>query len=49
MNGEAVGTPDAPGPFATDITSLLQPRNEVVFAVTSDAPLGAVVLEVRTG
>ena len=37
----------APGPVAADITSLLRPRNEVVFLVTSEASLGAVALEVR--
>jgi hypothetical protein len=49
VNGTAVGTPDAPGPFAADITSLLQPRNEVVLAVASNGPLGPVALEVRPG
>jgi hypothetical protein len=48
VNGSAVGTSDASGPFAADITSHLQPRNEVVFAVASDGPLGPVVLEVRS-
>ena len=47
VNGTAVGTSDAPGPFAIDITSLLQPRNEVVLVVASNGPLGPVALEVR--
>ena len=47
VNGTLVASPDAPGPFAADITPLLLPRNEVVFAVASDGPLGAVALEVR--
>jgi hypothetical protein len=48
LNGAAVGTADAPGAFAVDITSLLQPRNEVVFAVASNFPLGETFLEVRS-
>lgn len=47
VNATVVGTPDTAGPFAADVTSLLQPRNEVVFAVTADGPLGPVALEVR--
>lgn len=47
VNGTVVGSPEASGPFATDITSLLQPRNEVAFVVASDGPLGAVALEIR--
>jgi hypothetical protein len=47
VNGTAVGTVDAPGPFAADITSLLHPRNEVTLVVASDSPLGAIALEVR--
>ena len=47
VNGTLVASPDAPGPFVTDITPLLLPRNEVVFAVASDEPLGAVALELR--
>ena len=47
LNGTAVGALDTPGPFAADITSLLLPRNEVVFAVASESPLGAVALEIR--
>jgi hypothetical protein len=49
VNGTVIGSPDAGGPFAADITHLLQPRNEVVFAVASAEPLGAVALEVRPG
>jgi hypothetical protein len=48
VNGELVGTLEAPGAFAADITALLLPRNEVTFTVASGAPLGAVALEVRT-
>ena len=48
VNGNVVGTSDAPGPFAADITSHLQPRNEVVFAVASDGALGSVALEIRS-
>ena len=47
VNGTAVGVPAVPGPFAADITSLLQLRNEVVFMVASNDPLGPVALEVR--
>jgi hypothetical protein len=47
VNDTPVAAPDAPGPFAADITSLLRPRNEVIFAVASEEPLGAVALEVR--
>jgi hypothetical protein len=46
VNGTVVAA-DASGPFTSDITHLLQPRNEVVFAVTSEGPLGAVALEAR--
>ena len=48
LNGTLLGSPLVPGPFAADITSLLQPRNEVVFALASDAALGDVKLEIRT-
>jgi hypothetical protein len=47
VNGTIIGAADAPGAFTADITSLLQARNEVVFALASDLPLGAIVLEVR--
>lgn len=46
LNGESLGVVEA-GPFAFDITSRLQPRNEAVIIVASDAPLGGVALEVR--
>ena len=48
LNATAVGILDAAGPFAADITSLLLPRNEVVFAIASESPLGAVALEIRS-
>jgi hypothetical protein len=48
VNGEPVGTLAAAGPFAADITPQLRPRNEVAFAITSGAELGAVALEIRT-
>src|SRR5687768_4324963 len=44
VNGTAVGSLDASGPFAADVTALLRPRNEVSFAVASDGSLGAVAL-----
>lgn len=47
VNGAVVGTVDSAGPFAADMTPLLQQRNEAAFVVDSDAPLGLVVLEVR--
>jgi hypothetical protein len=47
LNGSLAGTAEAGEPFAADITSLLQPRNEVVFAVAADGALGNVALEVR--
>jgi hypothetical protein len=48
VNGTAVGGAESAGPLAADITHLLQPRNEVVFALASDFPLGAITLEVRS-
>jgi hypothetical protein len=48
VNGTGIGVTDAPGPFAADITSILQPRNEVIVAVASGEPLGSVRLEVRS-
>jgi hypothetical protein len=48
VNGTLLGNPDASGPFAADITSLVQLRNEVVFAVAGSEPLGSVRLEVRS-
>lgn len=47
VNGTLIGSPGAAGPFAADVTSLLRPRNEVVFAVASTEPLGPVALQVR--
>ena len=49
VNDTLVGSPGAAGPFAADITALLGARNEIVFAVSSGASIGAVALEVRTG
>lgn len=49
VNDTPVAPSAAVGVFAADITSLLLPRNEVVFVVASGAPLGAVVLEIRPG
>gem|GEM_PF-989083 len=48
LNGTVVGNVEAAGPSAMDITALLQPRNEVTFAVNSGDALGLVVLEVRS-
>lgn len=47
INGTLLASPNTPGPFAADITSLLLARNEVVFVIASDAPLGSVSLEIR--
>ncbi|MFM8271278.1 MAG: hypothetical protein ACKODX_02990 [Gemmata sp.] len=47
VNAAGVGTLDAPGPFAADVTPLLRPRNEVLISVASDQPLGPVSLEIR--
>jgi|SRR6266540_6923553 len=46
VNGEFVGAGE-PGPFAADITNLLNLRNEVVFVIPSDASLGEIALEIR--
>ena len=48
MNGTSLPALAAPGPFAADVTALLAPRNEVVFVVSSEGPLGAVALEIRS-
>ena len=48
VNDAVVGTSGAGGPLAVDITAHLRPRNEVVFAVASDGPLGPVALEIRS-
>lgn len=36
------------GAFGSDVTARLAPRNEVVFTVASEQPLGAVRLEIRS-
>jgi hypothetical protein len=48
VNGLSVGETFEPGPFAVDVTDRLAARNEVVLLVASFAPLGAVVLEIRS-
>jgi hypothetical protein len=45
VNGGPVGRAEA-GPFAFDVTSRLDPRNELVIE-TTDGPLGEVALEIR--
>jgi hypothetical protein len=47
VNGTIVGTTEAPGAFAIEITGRLRPRNKLVVAVASGEPLGAVALEIR--
>jgi len=47
LNGSPLSSLAAAAPLAIDITPLVQTRNEVVFALPSDAPLGDVCLEVR--
>jgi hypothetical protein len=47
VNSTPVGTTDAAGPFAADVTHLLRPRNELVLDVASTDPLGEVALEIR--
>lgn len=49
VNGQVVGETTESGPFAADITDLLQNRNEVRFAVASDVPPGDVSVEIRAG
>ncbi|AWM41083.1 hypothetical protein [Gemmata obscuriglobus] len=49
VNGVLVGTLATAGSFAADITARLAPRNEVALVVASEAPLGAVALEIREG
>ena len=46
LNGELVGAVEA-GPFAFDVSSRLQPRNEVVILVAGHNPIGEVALEMR--
>ena len=48
VNSQLVGMVSTAGPFAADITELLQPRNTVVLLVESADALGEVALEVRT-
>ena len=47
VNGAIVGTTDASGALAIEITEHLRPRNKLVVAVASGEPLGAVALEIR--
>lgn len=49
VNGRPVGAVSGGQPFAVEITSLLQPRNEIAIEVTAaaDAPLGEVTIEIR--
>ncbi len=47
VNGIVVGASALDGAFAADITSLLRPRNEVAFTLTSESAPGAISLEVR--
>jgi hypothetical protein len=46
LNGELLGVVE-PGPFALEVTALLQPRNEIVILVASADSLGGVALEIR--
>jgi hypothetical protein len=47
VNGQTVGTLAEAGPFAADITRQLRERNVVLFAVSSDQPLGELRIEIR--
>ena len=48
VNGAPVGNAAAGGPsFAADVTSLLNPRNEVLIVTPSADPFGEVALEIR--
>lgn len=47
LNGQLLAGNHEAGLFAADITDLLQPRNTILFAVTSSEPLGEVSLEIR--
>ena len=47
VNGQIIGETTDSGPFAADITEVLQVRNEVRFAVASDAAIGEVSVEIR--
>lgn len=48
VNGANAGAIDAPGSFTTDITALLQSRNELAIAVVCASQIGSVLLEIRT-
>jgi len=48
VNGTSVGT-SAGGAFAVDITSLLQPRNELAITLPAATALGDIALEIRSG
>jgi hypothetical protein len=48
VNGRVVGSITATGPFAADITDLVQHRNSVTFTVNSVQTLGEVMLEIRS-
>lgn len=48
LNGIGIGTSEVAGPFATDITDQVRPRNEIVFEVSDSGALGPVVLEIRS-
>lgn len=49
VNGRPAGEVRGGEPFAVEITSLLQPRNEITVEATAaaDAPLGDVAIEIR--
>jgi len=47
LNGEPIAVVATAGPFAVEITKVVQPRNAVVFAVATTESLGDVTLEVR--
>jgi hypothetical protein len=48
LNGLPIGTvAEAGSSFATDITELLQPRNEVIFELAGDDSVEDVALEIR--
>jgi hypothetical protein len=47
LNGKDIGDSSEKGPFAIDITDVLEPRNQILFSVDSSDPLGEVTLEIR--
>jgi hypothetical protein len=49
VNGQRVGASEVPGPFAADVTHLLNPRNEVVIVSPSADPPADVALDIRQG